>query len=89
MELSLKEKEVLVNLLDSAKTFEELQNKTFSGFNETRETIRDLLKKNQIKRENSFPTKYSIKKELRKNVREIKRKLDWTELVSDACFVCR
>ncbi|MFH1663217.1 MAG: hypothetical protein ABH986_00090 [archaeon] len=89
MELTLKEKEILVNLLDSAKTFEELQSKTFFGFNETRETIKELIKKNHIKKEKSFPTKYSLKKELIKNVREIKRKIDWTELVSDACFVCK
>jgi len=86
--LSLKEKEVLVILLDKAKTVEELQEKSFFGFNETREIIKELIKKNHVEREDSFPTKYSVKKNLRKNVRELKRRIDWTELVSDACFVC-
>ena len=87
-ELSLKEKEVLVILLDKAKTIEELQEKSFFGFNETRDLVRELLKKKHIERETSFPTKYSIKKNLRKNIRQLKRRIDWTELVSDTCFVC-
>lgn len=88
MELSLKEKEVLVILLDKSKTIEELQEKSFFGFNETREIIKKLLKEQKITKENSFPTTYSIRKELKKEVRELKRRIDWTELVSDACFVC-
>ncbi len=87
--LSLKEKEVLVILLDKPKTIEELQAKSFFGFNETRETIKELLKKEKITREKSFPTTYSIKKRFRKEVRELKRRIDWTELVSDACLVCK
>jgi predicted transcriptional regulator len=87
--LSLKEKEILVNLLDEPKTIEELQQQLFFGFNETRETIRELLKKKHIKKEKTFPTKYSVKKELKKEIRILKRKIDWTELVSDACFVCK
>jgi len=88
MELSLKEKEILVILVNKPKTFEELQEKSFLGFNETRDLIKELLKKNHVQREDSFPTKYSVKKNLRKKIRELKRKIDWTELVSDACFVC-
>ncbi len=88
MVLSLKEKEVLVNLLDSPRTIEELQERMFFGFGETRELIRDLLKKNHIKKESDFPTTYSVKKEFKKQVRELKRRIDWTELISDTCFVC-
>jgi len=87
--LSLKEKEVLVILLDKPKTVEEIQNKSFFGFNETRETIRELLKKEKISREKSFPTTYSVKKGFRREVRELKRRIDWAELVSDACLVCK
>jgi len=88
MELSLKDKEVLVNLLDKPKTIEELQSNAFLSFNETREIVKELLKKKQIKREKSFPTKYSINKNIRKKIREMKRRIDWAELVSDACFIC-
>jgi predicted transcriptional regulator len=88
MQLSLKEKEILVTLLDKPKSIEELQGKMFFGFNETREIVRELLKKKRIKKEETFPTTYSVKKELRKEVRELKRRIDWTELISDACFVC-
>ncbi|MBU2099691.1 hypothetical protein KKG83_03790 [Candidatus Micrarchaeota archaeon] len=88
MQLSLKEKEVLVSLLDKPKSIEEIQNKMFFGFNETREVVRELLKKKHIKKEESFPTTYSVKKELRKQVRELKRRIDWAELINDACFVC-
>jgi len=88
MDLTLKEKEIMVILLDSPKTIEELQEKSFFGFNETRELIKDLIKKNHVEREKNFPTKYSVKKELKKNIRQLKRRIDWTELVSDACFVC-
>ncbi len=88
MHLMLKEKEILVSILDEPKTIEEIQLKVFLSFGETRELIRKLIKEKKISREKSFPVKYSVKKELRKSIKEIKRKLDWTELVSDACFVC-
>jgi len=88
MQLTLKEKEVLVSLLDKPKTIEEIQGKMFFGFNETRDVIRELIKKKHIKKESDFPTTYSVRKELRKEIRELKRRIDWTELISDACFVC-
>ncbi len=86
--LSLKEKEALVILLDKPKTIEELQEKTFFGFNETREIIKELLKKQKIEKEKSFPTKYLVRKEFKKEIRELKRRIDWTELITDTCFVC-
>ena len=60
MQLTLKEKEVLVSLLDKPKTIEEIQGKMFFGFNETRDVIRELIKKKHIKKESDFPTTYSV-----------------------------
>lgn len=85
--LSTCQEQILVQLVSSAKSVEEIRQRTGFAYGTVMEAVKDLLFKHAVERTKGFPTAYRITKEYHMVAKKLRAKFDMSDLLDDPCDI--
>jgi predicted transcriptional regulator len=85
--LSTCQEQILVQLVSSAKSVEELRQRTGFAYGEIMDAVKGLLLQHAIERKKGFPTAYRITKEFQLVAKKLRAKFDMSDLLDDPCDI--